>query len=469
MKVCEHCGRTDLIATRHKNARFCGPACYRKFKAGEEVPEDFVEKIGRGEYTQKELADFVNYKPNKWQKEVRRVNSRYKVICAGRRSGKSYYVANDPKDGVLADLADGTKYVWIVAPTFDLTLRIWTEVWRTANKHFKPVISKIWNSPGRYRIEMKNGGIIEAKSADSPESLVGVGLDKLIVDEASMVSEKAWTMALRPTLIDSKGSALFISTPKSKNWFYDLWVKGQMDDPEWKSWQFSSFENSYLDKKEVEAAAQDMTALEYEQEILAQFVSSQGKVFGNIAEHIAGDLKGPEPDTYYYMGVDFGGRYDNTAVVVINANTYHVDYVEVMVDTDWPVQKKRIKEIYELYNQPYCTGDATGLGGQNAISELEDMGISIDPFNFSESNRNQLIGNMILFFENGYVTYPPDENLLNELEIFGFVYKKNGQKKYSAPNNKHDDMVMAFALALWSIPKPSENTAESHAFDFMLT
>ena len=106
-------------------------------------------------------------------------------------------------------------------------------------------------------MELKNGALIEVKSADNPEALVAVGLDLLIITEAALVKQEAWEISLRPRLSSPGrlGMAIFNGTPKGKNWFYHLYLRGQdMNQPDWKSWNKPTLDNPYIDPAEIEKA-----------------------------------------------------------------------------------------------------------------------------------------------------------------------------------------------------------------------
>lgn len=250
-----------------------------------------IKQYKRPEF-EKNLSKLTGYKPNNWQKLVREENYRFKIVCAGRRSGKSLYVVHDTKDGIVTDFVLPQQHVWVVAPTYDLTSRVWNEVYHLAISKFKPIIQRIHNTKGNFRLETALGTRIEAKSADEPEKLVGVGLTKIIVDEAALVKQKAWNQSLRPTLIDHKGKALFISTPKGKNWFWELYQKGQQkEEMDWKSWRFTSFENGYLDRNELTEITKDMPEFEYRQEILAEFEETAEQIFRKFKERAIGKFQ----------------------------------------------------------------------------------------------------------------------------------------------------------------------------------
>ena len=406
-------------------------------------------------YNPEEVAKYIGYKPNKWQREVQKSNARNKVIVAGRRSGKSLYVTFDPVDGLVNDLVsppEDRRHVWIVAPNYDLTQRVWNELYTLVNRKFSSFIKgKIKNTRGYFKLETVNNTIIEAKSADEPEKLVGAGLTKVIIDEAAMVSKKAWVQSLRPTLIDFKGRALFISTPKGKNWFYDIYLKGMDEEQkEWKSWRFSTYDNDLLDRKEIESVVRDMPQDEYMQEIMAEFQESAEQRFRNVRGCIEGEWEDPKPGELYTIGIDLGRKSSYSVIKVIKQSNGHLVHFQRFKTVDWKEQKRRIKEVCNTYDNLFARIDSTGIGDP-VIEELEDDGIRVEHFQYTEKSKMQLIDKLALAIEQERISYPEDGVILNELERFGRHKSPiTGKVTYRALSG-NDDCVNALALAVWDM------------------
>ena len=402
---------------------------------------------------EEELNKVTGYKPNKWQAIVRKEDFRFKVICAGRRSGKSHYVVFDPKDGIVSDLVLPHQYVWIVAPNYDLTQRVWNEVYTLAISKFKPIIARIHNTKGNFIIETVLGTRIEAKSAEEPEKLIGVGLTKIIVDEAPLVHRKAWNQSLRPTLIDYKGRAIFIGSPKGKNWYWELYQKGQVGDLEWKSWHFTSFDNEHLDLKELESITKDMPDYEYRQEILAEFEETAEQIFRKYKERAIGQFRDPVKGHRYQVGIDLGRKTSYSVITVIDEMEYPypVVYWDRFKTIDWNLQKQRVKEVWNKYPCLRARIDATGIGDP-LIEDLENIGVRVEPFIFKETSKKQLIDKEAIYIQEGRVIYPKIRDLLNELETFGReISKETGRVKYKAMGKFADDCVNSLALAIWGL------------------
>ena len=376
--------------------------------------------------------------------------SRFKTIVAGRRSGKSLYVCKE--EIVTKELFEADKTIWVVGPNYDLAGRIWDILYGLAINELRDYVEYINNSRGMYMIRMPWGTTIEAKSADDPKTLVGKGIDLLVVDEAAIMKEKAWKESLMPALIDRQGRAVFIGTPKGKNWFYQNYIKGQ--DPENKdfvSWRFSSYENNTIKKSEIDSIAVQMDQTERKQEISAEFIEGAGQVFRNIAACIKGQFEEWKENNEYVAGVDLAKHKDFTVIKVIRVDTKQVVFTDRFNQLDWGVQKTRIKTALDRYNNPRCFVDSTGVG-DSVYDDLVANNLNVEPYRYTESSKLDLIKNLSVMLENEKIYIPvEDKQCINELEIFQYEQTPSGKFRYNAPEGMHDDEVNALMLAAWGL------------------
>ena len=209
------------------------------------------------------------------QLEIVRHPARHKVVAAGRRFGKSYLGV-----GQAMIVAARGGHAWWCGPSYPLTQEAWDLMKHWARQMPGVAIREAERRimfPPRSTHDMP--GQVQVKSADNPESLVSVGLDFVVVDEAARVQEEAWTMCLRPTLADKEGSALFISTPKGRSrWFYKLWKEAH-ERENWAAFQYPTSANPNISKEEIEEARKEMPPLLFRQEFLAEFVEATGFMF----------------------------------------------------------------------------------------------------------------------------------------------------------------------------------------------
>ena len=400
----------------------------------------------------KKICQQIHYKPNKWQRIVRQSSARFKIIVAGRRAGKTLFVAKDPKVGLVNYVFKKNQKIWIVAPSYDLAERVWEEAVHMFYTDLAPLRKSVSNSRGRQKITTVLGTTIEAKSADDPHSLIGKGLDFLICDEAALIDKKAWEESLRPSLIDRKGKAIFISTPKRKNWFYNLYLKGQRHDNEYSSWHFTSYDNEYVDKDELDKIASEMSELEYKQEIMADFLESFGQFFRNIRDRIKGSFETPDPNHIYYVGVDLGRILDFTVITVMDSVTNHLVYFDRFKEVDWTLQKSRIEAVARRFNNAEIIIDSTGIGDPICQS-LRDVGLAVNDFKFTTISKKQILDSLSMMIDQKRITYPEIPELLDELEAFGYFESKTNKVKYGSPPGVHDDCVMSLALSCWHLDK----------------
>lgn len=338
------------------------------------------------------------------------------------------------------------------------SLQDWAK--KTNNRFLKDLIVQKHDSKGDFLLRTKYGTIIEAWSADEPEKLVGAGLTKVIIDEAALVKEKAWIQSLRPTLADHKGNALFISTPKGENWFHEIYLKGQDEqETEWESWRYTSYDNNYLDKKEIDSMAKDMPKPEYSQEVMAEFLFGMGRMFEGVRACIGGQLEEPEEDEIYYMGVDLARKVAFTVITVIKGSTRQVVYWFRGHHLPWRLQKEKIKNIYEKYNHAIGRVDATGVGDA-FCGELTDVGIGLEPYVFTGGwgkSKKALIDKLAILIERKKLRFPNINQIVRELEHYKVEKTDSGGIKYGTFGKFTDDCVDSLALACWELP-PDEDS-----------
>jgi len=173
------------------------------------------------------------------------------------------------------------KKIWYVAPTFKMAKEI---VW----SNLKDMLSQFnWieniNESNMTITIKKTGSKISLKGCDAYDSLRGVGLDFLILDEFADIEEKAWTEVLRASVSDTEGDVLMCGSPKGYgNWSYRMYLKGQQGDKEWDSFQFTTLQGGMVSKEEIEQAKQDIDIRTFRQEFEGTFENYAGSVYYNF-------------------------------------------------------------------------------------------------------------------------------------------------------------------------------------------
>ncbi|MAO20635.1 MAG: hypothetical protein CMJ25_07775 [Phycisphaerae bacterium] len=281
-----------------------------------------------------------------WQQEVWTDDSRFKVIAAGRRTGKSRLAAWRL---IVSALEADKGHVWYIAPTQQQARDI---MWQQLLELGNPVIAS--SHVNNMQLTLINGSVISLKGADRPETMRGVALKFVVLDEYADIKPTVFEQILRPALADLKGQCVFIGTPKGRNHFYDLYKLGKKDVKDWKSWHFTSFDNPLLDKEEIEIAKETMSTFAFRQEFMANFEAPQSDIFKEDWVVVKDKDDEPENGTYY-MAVDLAG-FENVSKQASNKKKYldqtSIAIVKVGDDNKWWVDKVDagrwdIKEVCE--------------------------------------------------------------------------------------------------------------------------
>src|SRR5579872_5984565 len=193
---------------------------------------------------------------------VFRCSSRFRVLAAGRRFGKTFLALNEL---IRAAWVPGGK-AWYVAPTYRQAKRV---AWKTLKVMTKPYWAAKPNETD-LTIELITGGTISLRGADNYDSLRGDGLDFIVLDEYASMAPAAWTEVLRPALADKRGGALFIGTPRAHNHFFELYEAAQTQ-PHWTAFQFTTEQGGIVSPEELESAMHEMDERTYRQEFQASF------------------------------------------------------------------------------------------------------------------------------------------------------------------------------------------------------
>ena len=319
------------------------------------------------------------------QSKIVQAPQRFKVVVAGRRFGKTHlsirqlcYYAREPN-----------KDVWYVSPSYRQSKNI---VWKKLKHRLQDLKWADKINETELTIHLKNGSTISLKGADNHDSLRGVGLDFIVLDEFADIDPDAWFETLRPTLSDKGGKALFIGTPKGiGNWAYELY-QNSLDDPEhWCSFSFSTIEGGNVPKSEIEQAQKDLDERTFRQEYMATFETFAGRIYYgfdrtfNVQQIVLGDPTGPFKDIkqpVLYTGWDF--NIDPMSVVIAvrsGDNLYVIDEIR-MFSSNTQEAVDEIKNRYPgykiwAYPDPAARQRKTSAGGSTDLTILANAGFIV--------------------------------------------------------------------------------------------
>ena len=360
------------------------------------------------------------------QEKVRREANRFNVLDCGRRWGKSKLSVNLLVEGAL----DGYP-VGYFAPTYKLLEGTFKECFNALEQVIK-------RKHDQQFIELVTGGIIEFWSLDNPNAGRSRKYKVAIIDEAAFVKDlwDAWTQSIRPTLTDMKGGAWFMSTPKGKNDFYKLWMRGQTGEDGWASWQMPTSTNPFIDISEIWSAEKDLPALAFKQEYLAEFNDNVANPFGfQFIKQCTMPQSIEQPVCY---GVDLAKSFDWTVIIGLD-RFGQVAYFE-RFQKDWNITKQI---ILQLPKAPIKV-DSTGVGDP-IVEDLQRQRPNVFGFKYSATSKQQLMEGLQSAIHQRKVGFP-EGVITKELESFEYEYTRTGVR-FNAPAGMHDDCVNALALA----------------------
>lgn len=305
-----------------------------------------------------------------WQSEVWKDTHRYKVINIGRRGGKTYLAATK-----IADFAakKNKAIVWYLAPNYKQAKSIMWEM-------LKDVIPRDWiekTNETELKLVLKNGSQILLKGSEDPDSLRGVKIDLVMFDEVAFFAywQEVWKV-LRPTMVDSKAEGWFISTPNGFNHFKEL---SETDDPDYKYFHYTSYDNPYLDKAELDKTRAEMDEDSFAQEFLGEFRRMSGLIYKefNQDEHMV-DLPEIPDDWTWFESLDFGYEhrtaYGQFAVNPTGTVIYMVDgFYQKHFAPSEIAEAIKIKRGNKRFNGSF------GDNQRGYIEELKLNGVSFTP------------------------------------------------------------------------------------------
>lgn len=403
--------------------------------------------------------------PHPGQKPVVESRARFKVLNCGRRWGKTKVGARLALQECKVNPQRGGKTVWWVAPTYKVVKRGYREVLRQLDP------AQLTHSPSPFThfdagrsvvLRFKNGNVMEFYSAERPGGMLGEGVDFAVLDEAATMPSTIWGQIVRPTLIDVKGRALLISTPRGRNWFYDRWLAGQ--DPEqetWASWTFTTMDNPHLPPEEFAELKKDLTRTLYQQEVLAEFLAQGSSVFLLDDAVIQYDVlleNGMVEDVspkgqHVFLGIDLARSNDWTVLYGARERDRRNVFFERFNDISWKEQRRRIRRAVRRLLKAGATGvtimaDSTGVGDP-VVEQLQDDGFDAIGINFT-STKNKMVTLLSNDLDEGRA-HILSEGQKVEFENYGMSITATGRITYAAPEGQHDDVVSAKMLQHWGL------------------
>ena len=393
------------------------------------------------------------FNPTKKQKEIidacLTASIKYIIGCFGRQAGKSFTAMNLLLKWILED--NGSVGMW-VSPVYSQAKKVFTELTQTiAGTGLTKSINK-----SELTIIFINGSVMYFRSGEREDTLRGYTLDYLVIDEAAYIKDEVWNTVLRPTVLVNGKKVLFISTPKGRNWFYNLAMRGYSDDyPQYKTFHATSFDTPYITEDELIEAKMSLPETIYKQEILAEFIDDGGEVFSNLKNCcVLPNYPNYDSTKRYYAGLDFGRQNDYTVLTIVNGDGEVVDFYRER-QKSWDIIISEVVVKLKKW-RPVCFAEVNSIGDV-LYEQIKKQYPSVQPFITNSDSKQNMIEDLIMGMNENRLKLPSPElntDLYKELSVFTYEYSPKTRKiKYGSPNGFHDDTVISLALSYHSFKK----------------
>ena len=373
--------------------------------------------------------------------------------------------------------------VWWVAPQHSLSTIAWKRILRewspltikVTDRLTIPLIRKVLVKDRI--IEFQNGSRMEFKTAENPKSLLGEGVDFMIIDETSRVRKEVWESDLRPNLSDSShaGYACMASTPQGLNWYYDEWMKGLRGfkrhyDPEYESWYvpfrnmpitgerihqyypggFPTWTNPHWTDMASAVRQAKRAQPTFLQEIAGRFLEDVSFVFkgtGKVIEK-GGKYQEARPSGKYFIGADIARTNDYFCAIVVNSDLEVCNMLRYR-GRSFRFQVNDLISMAEDYNDARILVDSTGMG-EPVYEMIREHYKRVDAMSLTNESKQRIVDNLALTIATKKHSIPEEAGILiEELRNYGSEKTSSGKVRYKAPGNGYDDTVIADSLACW--------------------
>ena len=396
------------------------------------------------------------------QSEILNNPARFKVVASGRRFGKTF--------ASIAALAQHARFpnakCMYVAPSYRMAKQI---VWEDLKQMLK---ERKWLkrvNESELTVTLVNNSIIMLRSADNPDSIRGVGLDFVVIDEAADIDEEAWRAVIRPTLSDRGGNAMIIGSPKGRNWFYDMYEDAK-HLAEWASWQFTTAEGGNVSPEEIEQAKRDLDERTFQQEYLAQFVNYSGIIYYAFDDtNVSTQTVSQDQRTPLHIGMDFNVDPGSAVVAVQTGQGLHIiDEIEIY-GTDTGEMCREIQERYpnrKIFVYPDAAGAQRRSSAQGGITDhiiLKNAGFELRVGSINPAVKDRIAAvNSLLKTDNNQTRLTIDPKCSKVIECLRKQVYKEGTRQPEKSGLDHMADALGY-LCNGLYPIRVDNTNIQHA------
>lgn len=373
----------------------------------------------------------------------------FTLVCTGRQVGKTTLANAKAFDWCIKESGCKVGYFMPTYKQIDQNFNLILGQYSKVLKLLKCVVNKT----KRTIYFPKTWAWIIFKSAESEDSSRGGTYSHLIVDEAAMIKDDIFEPIIRPTAASAGKTHLILSTPKGRNWFYEMYKLGENpnDIDGINSIRFPSTTSPYINQKEIERSQRQMSEAFFKQEFLAEFVDGASKCFNGLDQCLYDEreiMNRQKGATQTYFGIDLGSTVDWTWIILTDQNGHVID--KLKCQGDWNTIKDKIFTFLTRWARTKPIGyiEKNGVGAPiiDFLLEKPPVGCTIWKWNTTNSTKMKMIESLIVDVEQSRFKMPNWDDLKREI-LSMEIWWKGGKVFYGAPAGEHDDGVIALALA----------------------
>jgi len=365
---------------------------------------------------------------------------KFGVVATGRQFGKSLLAQNLLLYWLLKN--KNSKGAWI-SPIYNQSKKVFQELSNAAN----PVITH--SNKADLTMTFVNGSTLVFLSAERYDSIRGFSFSHMVVDEAAFIKEIAMQEAIFPTLSALGKKCLIISTPKSKNWFYNAFLKGSNEGSDYISFRGISTDNPHISQTFIDEQRKSLPEEIFKQEYLAEFSESGNDVFKGVdAISILNGWTNPQSNKRYYAGVDFGLQHDYSVLSIMDESG-RVCRIERVNGTTYQEVVSKFANVLRPYKIAGGYAEINGVG-LPVFEGLRAQERRLKEWTTNNSNKADGVRNLIYDIQEGKLELPSKQffpALYNELSAYSYKISPTGTMTFNAPSGFHDDCVMSLMLA----------------------
>lgn len=368
---------------------------------------------------------------------------KYNLVCCGRNFGKTILLINLL---LKQALTKSDKLIYFISQTYSFSNTIYKQIFSILKN-----TGLIRSANKGESIELTNGTVIEFYSYNNWDNLRGYNFaDIIFIDEAAKISNTAWNEVMKYICISNNKLVYLFSTPRGKNWFYDLYTKS-LNNYNYQFFKATTYDNPHI--SDDEKAGLDLAAGTdiWRQEVMAEFIENGGEVFNKVEEAFILPTFAHSKQKKYFIGVDLAKSVDFTVIIVLT-ELREIAYFKRFNKTDYETINNEISNVIKQF-APYGFIETNNFGGTVLETQHKrGYGKYVQGWTATNETKGEIIRNLILKFQEQKIFLTPHlTELKQELEQFGFKITSQGNITYAAHGSGHDDCVIALALANWAV------------------